>query len=778
MSNDSQNIVTLQLISDQTGLADEIHQQQDFTCEQVHFLNAPGEWRDRAPVFDVTLLDMRVSGNTSEDAIKHIRDVKSRNPAHAFIVIGESEMLVSLLESDVQPLIYRVFSSAISQRQVLAAIRSAGDLHRDEDPPAKFDEPVKHKTGAISNVRPRKVEPVTAPPPPAPAENVAVGATSAQASASTSPVIAPEPLPEEEFDAFFSEGEGQAEPAPVFDLFKGEQEARPAPAPLTDAPDVPSRPELIARKVDQLSEPQEPHLSRAPFLIFATVGMPSLALLAYLLLWEKSPEQPDATALLVQNPQPSAVEEPEPAAELTAATSVETPTVEPEPTTVEQTQSSTPEPTSASTTNAEAATEPVETEPNEETSEPLSTKLVESLKSVSESVVSAVNETNLPALIESDGGGEGSAIAPTTSSGEETLEQLLAWGKAAEAEGRWFEPKDNNALYFYESVLAKQSGNSTARNGRQRALSQTERSVAALIRADKLEDASDVITRFEYSHPKHRATSRYVSLIRGAVNSKVATLRANPNRPVDPTIETLNQLGPDFSRTRDSLIALKQEWAGLSEIDQSIASGILVPPDPRNAYDHILTARKKRPSAPELLNDRAATVSQQLYQRAQGFLQEGRMVDARAMLQFIEVLNVDTTSRNNLANQIARIEQPSSTAQPAQTSVAASGSTQASGETTTGEAVTEARVLEMIEPIYPASAVEQKIEGWVELAFIVDARGHLRDLSVVAEEPANIFTEAAINAIGQWAFQPAHDEIARANVDSNFSVRLDFSLPQ
>jgi protein TonB len=61
--------------------------------------------------------------------------------------------------------------------------------------------------------------------------------------------------------------------------------------------------------------------------------------------------------------------------------------------------------------------------------------------------------------------------------------------------------------------------------------------------------------------------------------------------------------------------------------------------------------------------------------------------------------------------------------------------------------------LERIPPKYPARAANRHIEGWVKIEFTITTNGTVEDAVVVEAQPADIFDEAALNAINQWTFK-------------------------
>ncbi|RUO66977.1 TonB family protein [Idiomarina ramblicola] len=63
-----------------------------------------------------------------------------------------------------------------------------------------------------------------------------------------------------------------------------------------------------------------------------------------------------------------------------------------------------------------------------------------------------------------------------------------------------------------------------------------------------------------------------------------------------------------------------------------------------------------------------------------------------------------------------------------------------------------------IAPSYPKKAVEDNIEGYVDLSFTISNDGSTTDISVVDSEPAGIFDEAVIAALERWRYPPQNDK--------------------
>jgi protein TonB len=77
-------------------------------------------------------------------------------------------------------------------------------------------------------------------------------------------------------------------------------------------------------------------------------------------------------------------------------------------------------------------------------------------------------------------------------------------------------------------------------------------------------------------------------------------------------------------------------------------------------------------------------------------------------------------------------------------------------------------------PAYPESAREEKVCGVVVLELVIDSGGSLGEIKTL-ESPDPRLTEAAIEAIRQWQFEPARRAGGTA-LSVYFVLSTNFSL--
>jgi len=78
-------------------------------------------------------------------------------------------------------------------------------------------------------------------------------------------------------------------------------------------------------------------------------------------------------------------------------------------------------------------------------------------------------------------------------------------------------------------------------------------------------------------------------------------------------------------------------------------------------------------------------------------------------------------------------------------------------------------------PVYPKSAVEQKVTGKVVLVIDVDAGGNPVDVAVESSQPAGVFDQVAVDAASKWKFDPKIED--GKPVASRVRVPVEFDIP-
>ncbi|MFH2132477.1 MAG: TonB family protein [bacterium] len=57
-------------------------------------------------------------------------------------------------------------------------------------------------------------------------------------------------------------------------------------------------------------------------------------------------------------------------------------------------------------------------------------------------------------------------------------------------------------------------------------------------------------------------------------------------------------------------------------------------------------------------------------------------------------------------------------------------------------------------PVYPRNAKRRKIEGWVDIIFIITPAGGVEDVRITASHPPEIFEQPVLRSVSGWRFSP------------------------
>lgn len=80
-----------------------------------------------------------------------------------------------------------------------------------------------------------------------------------------------------------------------------------------------------------------------------------------------------------------------------------------------------------------------------------------------------------------------------------------------------------------------------------------------------------------------------------------------------------------------------------------------------------------------------------------------------------------------------------------------------------------------VQPMYPPTAAQQRIEGWVRMVFDIGTNGSVKNARVMASDPPNVFDMAALQAIKKWKYKPKVENGERVE-RHNIVVQLTFEL--
>ena len=141
-----------------------------------------------------------------------------------------------------------------------------------------------------------------------------------------------------------------------------------------------------------------------------------------------------------------------------------------------------------------------------------------------------------------------------------------------------------------------------------------------------------------------------------------------------------------------------------------------------------------------------------------------------------------------VAESVPQAEPASAASEPAPVVAAAgTGSTQPQAGAGTGNAAGRdgspvpagsldgpLQALARTQPGYPPAARRQNVEGWIRVQYVVDERGSVGPVKVLAAEPEGFFEQSVLRTVRAWRFRPGtvNGEVVQALVEQTISFRL------
>jgi protein TonB len=77
-------------------------------------------------------------------------------------------------------------------------------------------------------------------------------------------------------------------------------------------------------------------------------------------------------------------------------------------------------------------------------------------------------------------------------------------------------------------------------------------------------------------------------------------------------------------------------------------------------------------------------------------------------------------------------------------------------------------------PVFPISARERGLSGWVDVQFLVGSDGGVSDVIIVGAEPVGFFEQAAVDAVRKWRYKPMERD--GHAVHQRARLRMKFAL--
>lgn len=367
------------------------------------------------------------------------------------------------------------------------------------------------------------------------------------------------------------------------------------------------------------------------------------------------------------------------------------------------------------------------------------------------------------------------ATMQTTQVGDSPLEDRikakLGSAQIAYLSGRLLDPRGDNALEYYEDVLAMQADHAEAKAGMQKVIDALEARVTEALqerdpprvvsawtalqraapdhpRLDVLKGQLLALSRAAPKAPEAGVANTPRARTPAAVRPTVASRSANATMPVETDIserELTEAIAREMAEQEAAVgppqaeqVAAAPPGPPLAEEIDAIVSlrerGVLIAPAGSNAFDRMIALRQRYPDAQEVRSEqqRLAFV---LLDRSRTALAANDVDEAATFIDRANTLIPGMTASRAIQEQLSAAQQQ----RDFTTNVAQGASLKRTRE---------------VPPVYPRDAAREGTEGWVQVEFTIAPDGTTKDLLVRDSEPAAVFDRAAIDSVSKWRFEP------------------------
>ena len=361
---------------------------------------------------------------------------------------------------------------------------------------------------------------------------------------------------------------------------------------------------------------------------------------------------------------------------------------------------------------------------------------------------------------------------------EEQVADFLARGEMALATDRLVDPRGNNAVEYFRSVLALQPDNVGAHTGLERVGMKLEARVLEALQARDPARGATALATLQHAVPEYarldELRTELVTLSRSSRNPvsiappspapvKQPPARASAPAPATkspaqqapkPTPEAQAPAPRATAAAAAAAVAVGPSASEIENVARLRSRGVLLEPPGNNAYEQLLALRAKYPDSNEV-----RTEQQQLafafLERTRTALAAGDIATAGALLSRVDTLAPNLAATKSLQTQLAAAQQ------------------QRNAAALVVQAKTLKRVRE-VPPVYPRDAERQHISGWVDVEFTIAPDGSTQELVVRNAEPQRLFDQAALDAVKRWRFEPVMRD--GAVVAQRAAVRIRFEV--
>lgn len=368
----------------------------------------------------------------------------------------------------------------------------------------------------------------------------------------------------------------------------------------------------------------------------------------------------------------------------------------------------------------------------------------------------------------------------TISDTAERIQMLNAEAQTALYENRIITPDGDNALEYFNQVLALDAYDTQAYEGKKEVASRLRQSYQELVNGAEFDQALSVINVLQEIDPLNPGNDELRRNLQASIDNHVAQIKnSGTSQQIEQTAEVLQRIESEFEGSRTASDALKAEQKLVKQIDQALQQDVLVPPTQNNAYGLVSEALKRNSVSRANLEPRVASLSNKLLALAEQNLSQDNFDEVDKLSALVRRLNANEPALVSLGERTTsrKLELAQSQQALLAKQNAPANDISARPEPAEIEKILPPEFIKRVPPRYPNRALNKNIEGWVEVTFRVNSDGRTTDIGVINAEPAGMFETAATRAVKKWRFQPAKNSVTGESVESDeLSTKLQFRL--
>jgi len=345
-------------------------------------------------------------------------------------------------------------------------------------------------------------------------------------------------------------------------------------------------------------------------------------------------------------------------------------------------------------------------------------------------------------------------------------------------EGRYISPKGDNALEYYDQVLAIDPYDPTAYEGRKTVAESLRTSYEQQVASADFDQALKTIEALRAIEPLNLENDALTENLGKAISAHVKDIQENGTaEDIAKTTAVLERLGDGQAGASSAAAALKAEQVLIGKIDAALAQGNLTPPSKGNAYSLVSEALKANKISKSNSEPRVKSLSASLLAKANDAFAAENEEETSKYSALVKRLNVDRKGLNELTTKIKAKQAEKAAALAAESDAAEAAAAAVEEAKPEPPKIIPAKIISREAPRYPSRALKNNVEGWVQVRFFIDTDGKPVDVNVVQSEPSQTFDDAAVKSVKKWRFSPARNQATGLPVRStSISTKVQFRL--